>query len=139
VRSVGLEIAQPIPVGDGAALIARRRTAPRRRNRADRGQYGDLYPRITLGASVGSTGPSIGDLFGTGPLRWLLISWNFLNQESVRARIAAAKADTKAALATFDGTLLVARAPEAALAAQDAAVADAQIDLFRALAGGWAA
>lgn len=203
VRSVGLEIAQPIPVGDGAALIARRPDvrAAERRLAAETARIGvstaDLYPRITLGGSVGSTGPSIGDLFGGGPLRWLLgplISWNFLNQEPARARIAAAKADTNAALATFDGTVLgaleetetalstyaramdrrvalkaardqaevaarITRAQlgegaidslqsldtertftetEAALAEQDAAVTDAQIDLFRALAGGWA-
>jgi len=42
-------------------------------------------------------------------LRWLLgplISWAFPNQEAIRARIGAAKADTQADLATFDGTVL---------------------------------
>jgi NodT family efflux transporter outer membrane factor (OMF) lipoprotein len=203
-RSIGLEIAQPIPVGDGAALIARRPDirAAERRLAADTARIGvataDLYPRIALGASIGSTGPNIGDAFGAGPLRWLLgplISWNFPNQSAARARIAGAKADTQAALATFDGTVLnalqetetalstyaraldrrtllrasrdaaeqaatIARArqkegaidalqlldaertfseAQAALALQDAQLSAAQIDVFRALGGGWSA
>lgn len=201
-RSVGLEVAQPIPVGDGQALLARRPDvrAAERRLGADTARIGvataDLYPHISLGASIGSTGPNIGDVFGGGPLRWLLgplISWAFPNQEAARARIAAAKADTQASLATFDGTVLraleetetaltvyakaldrrtalkaardeaakaaaitraqqregavdslawldaerTAAETEAALAEQDARIADAQIDVFRALAGGW--
>ncbi|HEX7694684.1 MAG TPA: TolC family protein, partial [Sphingomonas sp.] len=201
-RAVGLEITQPIPVGDGAALLKRRPDvlAADRRLAADTARIGvataDLYPHISLGASVGSTGPNIGDVFGGGPLRWLvgpLINWAFPNQEGARAKIAAAKADTQASLATFDGTVLraleetetalnayaraldrrvalkaardeaakaaaITRAQqregvvdslawldaertyaetEAALAEQDARIADAQIDVFRALAGGW--
>ena len=201
-RSVGLEIAQPIPVGDGQALLARRPDvrAAERRLGADTARIGvataELYPHISLGASLGSTGPNIGDVFTGGPLRWLLgplISWAFPNQEGARAKIAVARADTQASLATFDGTVLraleetetalsayaraldrrtflkaardeaakaatITRAQqregavdllawldaertfaetEAALAEQDARVADAQIDLFRALGGGW--
>lgn len=200
-RSVGLEVTQPIPVGDGQALLARRPDvrAAERRLGADTARIGvataDLYPKISLGASIGSTGPNIGDIFTGGPLRWLvgpLINWTF-NQEGARARIAASKADAQASLATFDGTVLraleetetalstygraldrrtalqaarneAARAAlitraqqregavdslawldaertaaetEAALAAQDAAIARAQIDVFRTLAGGW--
>ncbi|MBO9575748.1 MAG: TolC family protein [Sphingobium sp.] len=201
-RSVGLEVTQPIPVGDGAALLARRPDirAAERRLAADTARIGvataDLYPKIALGASIGSTGPNIGDAFGAGPLRWLLgplISWSFPNQGAARARINEAKADSKAALATFDGTVLnalqetetaltvyaraldrrqsllsarnsaeqaatIARTQQkegaidalqlldaertfsdaqAALALQDAQVSAAQIDLFRALGGGW--
>ena len=201
-RAVGLEITQPIPVGDGAALLKRRPDvlAADRRLAADTARIGvataDLYPRISLGGSIGSTGPNIGDVFGGGPLRWLLgplINWAFPNQEGTRAKIAAAKADTQASLATFDGTVLraleetetalnsyaraldrrtalkaardealkaatITRAQqregavdslawldaertyaetEATLAEQDARIADAQIDVFRALAGGW--
>ncbi|MBN8816370.1 MAG: efflux transporter outer membrane subunit [Sphingomonas sp.] len=201
-RSVGLEITQPIPVGDGQALLARRPDvrAAERRLGADTARIGvataELYPHISLGASIGSTGPNIGDVFGGGPLRWLvgpLINWAFPNQEAARARIAGAKADTQASLATFDGTLLraleetetalsnyaralerrtalkaardeaakaaaitraqqregavdslawldaerTAAETEAALAEQDARIADAQIDVFRALGGGW--
>src|SRR3546814_12976204 len=54
-------------------------------------------------------GTGFGDVFGGGPLRWLLgplLNWAFPNQEPARARIAAAEADTQASLAEFDGTVL---------------------------------
>jgi NodT family efflux transporter outer membrane factor (OMF) lipoprotein len=202
-RSLVLEIEQPLPVGDGAQLLARRPDvrAAERRLAANTARIGvataDLYPRITLGGSFGSTGPDIGDLFTGGPLRWLLgplLSWSFPNQEAIRARIDAAEADTQGSLAAFDGAVLAAleetetalsnyaRALEqrqalqaasveaeraagivraqqregainsldrldaertlaeakAQLAAQDAAVSRAQVDVFRALGGGWA-
>src|SRR5690606_16526446 len=113
-RSIGLEIREPIPVGDGAALLARRPDirAAERRLAADTARIGvataDLYPRITLGASLGSTGADIGDVFTGGPLRWVLgplLNWAFPNQEPARARIAAANAETQEALAAFDGTV----------------------------------
>ena len=114
-RNIGLEITDPIPVGDGAALLKRRPDirAAERRLAADTARIGvataDLYPRITLGGSAGSTGTGFGDIFGGGPLRWLLgplLNWAFPNQEPARARIAAAEADTQASLAEFDGTVL---------------------------------
>lgn len=197
-----LRLDTPIPVGDGAQLLARRPDirAAERRLAAATARIGvataDLYPRISLGASIGSTGPDIGDVFGGGPLRWLLgplISWSFTDHERARARVAGAEADTRAALAGFDGTVLrsleetetalsayasaldrrtalkaardaaeqaarIVRAQqregqvdslalidaertfaeaEAQLAAIDAGIADAQINLFKALGGGW--
>ncbi|UKK82796.1 TolC family protein [Sphingopyxis sp. BSN-002] len=202
-RTTTLRLDQPIPVGDGAALLARRPdvAAAERRLAASTARIGvatsDLYPKITLGGSVGQTSGGLGDLFGGGPLRWLLgplINWNFLNQEGARARIAGAEADTQASLATFDGTVLraleetetalssyahmldrrtalqsardqaeiavkITRAQqregqidglvaldaertfaeaEASLALADARIADAQVDVFRALGGRWA-
>jgi NodT family efflux transporter outer membrane factor (OMF) lipoprotein len=200
-RRTSPRIQQPIPVGDGAGLLARRpdvRSAERRLAAAT-ARIGvataDLYPRIALGGSFGSTGSSFGDMFSGGPLRWLLgplVNWS-VNRAPARARIAAAEADSQAALATFDGTVLqaleetetalsayarllqrrsalkeardqAARAAEitrarqregdinslelldtertfadaeAELARADAAVAGAQVDLFRALGGGW--
>lgn len=201
-RRTTLRLDQPIPVGDGAALLARRPdvAAAERRLAASTARIGvatsDLYPKITLGGSVGQTSGGLGDLFGGGPLRWLLgplINWNFLNQEGARARIAGAEADTQASLATFDGTVLraleetetalssyahmldrrtalqsardqaeiavkITRAQqregqidglvaldaertfaeaEASLALADARIADAQVDVFRALGGRW--
>lgn len=197
-------LAQPIPVGDGAALLARRPDvkAAERRLSADAARVGvataDLYPRITLGGSIGATALGGANPFTGGPFRWLLgplINWSFPNQEPVRARIAAAKADSAASLAQFDGTVLraleeteralasyshalereqtltaardaaaraaaisVARQREgridfltlldaqrtlasadADLAAAKRAVAFAQVDVFRALGGGWEA
>ena len=122
-----------------------------------------------------------------------MISWSFPNTSAARARIAGSKADTREALANFDGTVLTAleetetalsnytheierRAAlqaaqsgaatasritharqregqidflsvldadrtsadaEADLAASNARIAQAQVELFRALGGGW--
>jgi outer membrane protein TolC len=96
-------------------LLARRPDvhAAERRLAADTARIGvataDLYPRITLGGSVGTTAVGATDLFGGGPFRWLvgpLISWAFPNQEAIRARIGGARADAQADLASFDGTVL---------------------------------
>lgn len=204
VASTGpLRLDQPIPVGDGAGLIARRPDvrAAERRIAAATARIGvataDLYPRITLGGSVRSSGPGIGNIFSANPLTWLigpLISWT-ANRSAARARVEGARADERAALATFDGTVLqalqetetalsdyrsallrrnalraardqaakaatitrvrqregdisslelldaerTAADAEAALAEADARIAANQIDLFRALAGGWTA
>lgn len=116
-RTTTPDLAQPIPVGDGRTLLARRPDvrAAERRLAADTARIGvataDLYPRITLGGSIGTTAVGATDVFGGGPLRWLLgplISWAFPNQEAIRARIGAARADAKLDLAQFDGTVLLA-------------------------------
>ena len=200
-RTTTPRIDQPIPVGDGAALLARRpdvRAAERRLAAATARigvQTSQLYPQISLGGSIGSTALTVGDIFTGGPVRWLvgpLLNWT-LNQSAARARIAGAQADTRGALASFDGSVLTAleetetalsnyareldrrtqlqaardnaataaritRArqregtidflelldaertfadSEADLATADARIADAQVDLFRALGGGW--
>lgn len=119
-------IARALPVGEGAQLLARRPDvrAAERRLAAATARVGvataDLYPRITLGGSVGSTAGSIDDLgsshgfrFSLGPL----ISWSFPNMSAARARLAQAKAVSQGALATFDGTWLTAlQESESALA-----------------------
>jgi len=114
-RTTTPDVSKPIPVGDGATLLARRPDvkAAERRLAADTARVGvataDLYPKITLGGSIGSTAVGATDILGGGPLRWVLgplISWAFPNQEAIRARIGGAKADAKADLATFDGTVL---------------------------------
>lgn len=116
-RTTTPDVGQPIPVGDGATLLARRPDvkAAERRLAGDTARIGvataDLYPKITLGGSVGTTAVGATDVFGGGPLRWLLgpmISWAFPNQEAIRARIGGARADAKVDLATFDGTVLTA-------------------------------
>jgi len=201
-RAATLRLDRPLPVGDGRALLARRPDVreAERKLAAETARIGvataELYPRISLGGSIGSTGNSVGDMFGAGPLRWLvgpLLSWAFPNLEGGRARVAQAQASTKAALASFDGAVLralqetetalsayahalerqqalreasdqariaagISRAQlregradflvvldaertlagaEADLAQADAQVAETQIDLFRALGGGW--
>jgi NodT family efflux transporter outer membrane factor (OMF) lipoprotein len=126
LRRTPPDVGRPIPVGDGAALLARRPDirAAEERLAAATARIGvataDLYPRITLGGSAGSTATTIADLFTGGALRWLvggLINWT-VNPEPARARIQAAEADAGEALATFDGVVLRAlRETETALSA----------------------
>jgi NodT family efflux transporter outer membrane factor (OMF) lipoprotein len=106
-------LAAPLPVGDGAALLKRRPDVrgAERRLAASTAEIGvavaALYPDVKLGASLGSTG-SMTDIFSAATNRFGVgpsISWQ-VNQSAVRARIAAAKAETKADLARFDGTVL---------------------------------
>ena len=197
-----LELAQPIPVGDGRALLARRPDVreAERRLAASTARIGvataNLYPRITLGGSIGAAATGLASLFTGGAVGLLagpLLSWGFPNQEATRARIAGARAQSQADLARFDKSVLTAleetetalsryaneierrqallsardqaeqaaritraqlregRADslavldaertlaqsEADLAEADARLVDAQVDLFRALGGGW--
>ena len=111
------QLSQPIPVGDGAALLARRpdirqaeanlAAAGARVNVATAG----LFPSIRLGGSLGSTALNSSDLgdsenfrFSVGPL----ISWSFPNVLAARARIKQAGAYADAALADYDQTVLTA-------------------------------
>ena len=106
-------ISQPIPVGDGAALLKRRPDvrAAERELAAATAQIGvataALYPRVVLGASIGSTGLTRDFLsrptndFAIGPS----VTWE-LNQSPARARISAAKAAQQAQLARFDDVVL---------------------------------
>jgi multidrug efflux system outer membrane protein len=110
------QLAQPIPVGDGAALLARRPDVRQaERNLAAAAARvnvatADLYPRITLGGSAGATSPDGGGLgdsenfrFSVGPL----ISWSFPNiVRRPRADRTGGRVLTDAALATFDQTVL---------------------------------
>jgi len=117
-------LARPIPVGDGAALLRRRpdiREAERQLAAAT-ARVGvataDLYPKISFGLTGGSIG-AITDIFkdatqtyGIGPL----ISWNFPQQNAIRAKIRGAEAGAAGALASFDGKVLAAlREVESAL------------------------
>ncbi|WP_126241137.1 efflux transporter outer membrane subunit [Burkholderia gladioli] len=104
---------QPIPVGDGTALLRRRpdvREAERKlaASTARVGvAIGDMYPSVSFGASVGTTG-IFGDLFSPTTNRWSfgpLISWTF-PANGQRARVREAEAATGGALAQFDGVVL---------------------------------
>ena len=110
-----LRLDRPIPVGDGAALLARRPDvrAAERRLAAATARIGvataDLYPSISIGGSIGGTASSLGDLGSGAALRYSLgplISWSFPNLAVARARIAEAEASADASLAEFDGTWL---------------------------------
>jgi NodT family efflux transporter outer membrane factor (OMF) lipoprotein len=108
---------QPLPVGDGQALLARRpdiRQAERQLA-ADTARIGvataALYPSITLlgsitlgGSKIGDIGKSSGFGYSLGPL----ISWNFPFSGAARARVRENKAIAEGSLASFDGAVLTA-------------------------------
>ena len=106
-------LSQPIPVGDGAALLKRRPDV----RQAERGLAGAtarigvataaLYPNISFGLGAGSTG-LLADIGQPAANRWglsSLISWT-LPGEGEHARIRATEAGADAALARFDGVVL---------------------------------
>jgi NodT family efflux transporter outer membrane factor (OMF) lipoprotein len=117
-------ITATIPIGDGAALL-RRRPDIRQAERQLAGATArigiataELYPNISLGASVGMVGLAnqFNDAntwkFSLGPL----ISWNLPSTSSARSHIAQSEASTVGALAHFDGVVLNAlRETESAL------------------------
>ncbi|CAB3806807.1 Outer membrane protein OprM [Paraburkholderia ultramafica] len=129
------QIRQPIPVGDGAALLKRRpdvREAERQlaASTARIGvATGALYPTISFGASAGYTG-ILEDIPTLPTARWAfgpLINWNFPTN-GARGRVREAEASSVVALAKFDGVVLTAlRETETNLAtyASDSARADA--------------
>ena len=113
-RNMSLKLDRPIPVGDGAQLLARRPDvrAAERRLAASTARIGvataELYPKVSLGASIGDSAGSLGNLF-SNPIGFLLgplISWSFSDHARARARVAGAEAGAQEALAEFDGTVL---------------------------------
>jgi len=112
-----------LPVEDGAALL-KRRPDIRKAERflaAATAEIGvataGLYPDIQVGLSGGSIGLTR-DIFTAPTNFWdlgVVLKWQ-ANQSAARAKIAAAEAGTKLALANFDGTVLQAlREAESAL------------------------
>ena len=118
------KLSQPIPIGDGDALLKRRPDVRAREAelKAATSRAGvanaALYPHIKLGASIGSVGLASDFLrydtmkYGLGPL----ISWEFPNRKRAKAGIAAADTQIDEAEAKFDGAVLTAlRETETAL------------------------
>jgi NodT family efflux transporter outer membrane factor (OMF) lipoprotein len=120
------ELKQPLPIGDGTALIRRRadiRAAERSLASATATigvETAQLYPQVSLGGSMGVMGPfsaiTSASTFGgsLGPL----VSWNFPDRVAAHARIAQAGAAAEIASAQFDGTVIEAlRQTDTALSA----------------------
>lgn len=126
------KVDSPIPVGDGAALLARRPDvrAAERKLAADTARIGvataALYPSISLMGSTTLGAPKLSNMgksesfgYSFGPL----ISWSFPNFTAVRARINQSKAGADASLANFQGVMLNAlKETEQSLARYAAAV-----------------
>jgi len=106
-------IARALPIGNGAELLKRRpdiREAERQLAAATAGigvATALLYPDIRIGLSTGSIG-STATAFSSPTNFWQLgsmLTWQ-ANQSAARARIDAANASAKLALAHFDGVVL---------------------------------
>ena len=118
-------IREPIPIGDGATLLARRpdvREAERNLAAAVAGigvSTAALYPSVTLGGGFGTEAAKLSHITEARAFVWNigpLISWNFPNLSIARAQLAASSAAARQALASFDGTVLTAlRETETAL------------------------
>jgi NodT family efflux transporter outer membrane factor (OMF) lipoprotein len=107
---------QPLPIGDGAALIRRRsdiRAAERSLAAATAAigiETARLYPQVGIGGAIGYAAPfpfstiRSSESFGghVGPI----LSWSFPNLSAAHARIAEAGAAAQAAEARFDGTVV---------------------------------
>jgi NodT family efflux transporter outer membrane factor (OMF) lipoprotein len=111
------KIEQALPVGDGAALL-RRRPDVREAERnvaAATARIGiataDLYPTISLTGAVNSAAGSIGGLGSSNAISYALgplLTWSFPNILVARAHIRQTTAQTSAAIASFDSTVLTA-------------------------------
>jgi NodT family efflux transporter outer membrane factor (OMF) lipoprotein len=115
---------QPLPVGNGAALLRRRPDLREAERQLAAATYrigvatADLYPTITLGGSVSTAANSIPGLFNPNSIAYgvgaasnpvaPLISWAFPNTLIAHAHIREARAQASAALAAFDGAVLTA-------------------------------
>ena len=70
---------------------------------------GDLFPKVTLTGSIGYIAPTFGE-FGAADARYFSmgpsITWAAFDLGRVRARISSAKAQTDAALASYEGSVL---------------------------------
>jgi NodT family efflux transporter outer membrane factor (OMF) lipoprotein len=109
------QLSTVLPVGDGRSLL-RRRPDVRQAERelaSDVPRIGvataNLYPTITLGASVASSAVTLAGLgsqkaltYGLGPL----LSWTFPNTAVAQAQIREARATASAAYANFQATVL---------------------------------
>jgi len=137
-----------IPVGDGRVLISRRpdvRQAERKLAAATAAigvATADLYPTVRLVGFVGGASSEASNLTTDAGLIWGVgpsISWSFPNQLGARAHVRQAQAAQRAALASFDSSVLVAlKETEQALSTYRAALdnrqalVDAQSSIHRA-------
>ena len=121
-----------IPVGDGAALLARRPDVRQteRQLAADTARIGiatsQLFPQVTLAGSATLGAPKAGALGSARSFSYSLgpaISWSFPNVVATIAAIHEARGTAEGSLAAFQGTVLTAlKETEQALATYSAAL-----------------
>ncbi len=108
-------LTQPLPVGDGAALLRRRPDLRQAERQLAAATFrigvaaADLYPTITLGGALNNAASTVGGLgssssatYSVGPL----LNWSFPNILVARAHVREAGAQASGALAAFDGAVL---------------------------------
>jgi NodT family efflux transporter outer membrane factor (OMF) lipoprotein len=108
-------ISQPLPVGDGAALL-RRRPDIREAERTVAGDVArigvataDLFPTVSLTGAGGTGGSSLKQIVSASSFTYQLgpmITWTFPNVLVAKSEIAQAKAQASASIASFDGVVL---------------------------------
>ena len=135
-------ISQPIPVGDGRAMLARRPDVRQaeRALAADTARIGvataALYPSISLLGSVTTSNVKLSELGTSNSIGWSLgslISWNFPFNGAARARVRQNEAIAEGSLASFDKAVLTAlQETEQALARLKGAL-DREASLDRAM------
>jgi len=109
------KLSQPLPVGDGAALL-RRRPDIREAERALASQTArigvatsEYFPSVSLGGSVSSASSNFGNLFTAATTAYSggpLVTWTFPNVTLAHAHVAEARAQAEGALAGFDSVVL---------------------------------
>jgi NodT family efflux transporter outer membrane factor (OMF) lipoprotein len=134
-------ITQPIPIGDGQALLARRPDvrAAERTLAADTARIGvataALLPSITLLGSINLGAGDIGDVGKREGFSWSagpLISWNFPFSGAARARVRESRAVAAVSLAAFDKAVMTALQETQQALARLAGALDRQAALQRA-------
>lgn len=112
-------IVQPLPVGDGAALLKRRPDVREAERNLAAATFrigvatADLYPTISIGGAVSNAARTVGGLGNTAAASYSvgpLLNWSFPNILLARARVHQAGAQASGALAFFDGVVLQALA-----------------------------
>ncbi|MBT0669155.1 TolC family protein [Novosphingobium profundi] len=106
-------LSRPLPIGDGATLLARRpdvRAAERRLAAATAGigvAKADLYPHIAIGGGAGTFGllEDVGQAMAGHWSLGAMISWAFPTRTQ-RAKVTMAEVATDKALAEFDAAVL---------------------------------
>lgn len=108
-------LSEPVPVGDGAALLARRpdiREADRQMATALANvgvATADLFPRITLSGFYGGATSQLNMLSSNNALTWGIgpaISWTFPDMAGPLARLSQAKANERGSVDHFDSVVL---------------------------------